>query len=83
MYKLSTRFLVVILTFVIGIFAVSGWFYYQESQPIQIILPNSSWEPIAFGRAKHKAGINQATEMAGIKELRKMVLPEGDVEIRI
>ncbi|MEJ7861876.1 MAG: hypothetical protein WKF90_09610 [Pyrinomonadaceae bacterium] len=74
MYKFSTRFFIVIITFVIGIFAVTTWFYYQESQKNKIVLPNARWESIFF------KGIDQATNLGGLTELRKTILRKGDVE---
>jgi hypothetical protein len=90
MYKLSTRLLIVLLTFVIGISSAGGWFYYQESQKTQIILPNSRWESLFFngfrkdGTSEEKSGgINQATKLAGLKELRKTRVKDGDIEVRV
>jgi hypothetical protein len=77
MYKLSTRLLIVLLTFGIGISSAAGWYYYQESQKTQIILPIAKWEPIFFKT------INEATNLAKFTELRKTNLSEGDVEIRV
>lgn len=84
MFKLSTRLLIVLLTFVIGISSVAGWLYYQETQKTQIILPNSRWEPLFFNGVKgSRDGINQVTKLAGLNELRKTRLKDGDVEIRV
>jgi hypothetical protein len=89
MYKLSTRLLIVLLTFVIGISSAAGWYYYQEYQKIQIILPNSRWEQIFFnggevsGILEGRFSINHVTKLAGLRELRKTSLKEGDVEIRV
>ena len=77
MSKFSTRFLVVSLTFVIGTFAVVGWFYYQESHKIQLIIPNARQDRILF------EGINNATNLGNLPELRKTFLGSGDIEIRI
>lgn len=77
MYKIPTRLLIVILTFVIGVFAATGWFYYQESQKVQIIVSNGRWESIFFKE------INRATNLAGQTELRNTNLKKGDVEIRV
>jgi hypothetical protein len=77
MNKLFTRISIVILTFVIGIFSVAGWFYYQESQKPQIILPNHRWEQIFF------KSINNATNLAGLEELREIPLNREDIEIRV
>lgn len=76
MNKLSTPVIVVILTFIFGTFSVAGW-YYWKSQKTQIILPNATWEQIFF------RGINQATNLGGLTELRKTRLGNSDVEIRV
>lgn len=84
MNKFSTRFIIVLLTFVIGISSAAGWFYYQESQRIQIISPNSQLEAIGYnGINEGKGGIKQATKLAGLPELRKTLLKKGDIEIRV
>lgn len=89
MNKFSIRFLIIIVTFIIGISSAAGWFYYQESQKVEIQLPNSLWEPIFFngvsrdGISEATGGINQATKLAGLKELRKTSFKKGDMEIRV
>jgi hypothetical protein len=83
MSKLRIQLIVIVLTFAVGISTVAVSIHFQKPESIQINLPNSAWEPIFFGRENFKGGINQATEMVGIQELRKTVLPEGDEEIRI
>lgn len=77
MYKFSTKLFVVILTFVIGVFAVVGWFYYQESQKIQIIVPDARRDSIYFKE------INKATNLGELSELRKTNLRKGDIELRV
>ena len=83
MYKLSTRFAVIILTFVVGIFAVAGWFYYQESQKIQVIVPNARHDSILFNGLEERGGINGITNLSGLPELRKTNLGAGIIEVRI
>ena len=77
MCKNSVRLLVLILTFAVGLSAVGGWFYYQESQRIKIELPNDRWEPLYFKL------INKTTELAEFEELRKTNLEKNDIEIRV
>ena len=77
MNKLSTPVIVVIITFIVGTLSVTGWYFYRESQRVQIILPKATWEPIFF------KGINQATNLAELTELRKTSLRKSDIEIRI
>ena len=90
MNKFSIRFLIIILTFIIGISSAAGWFYYLESQKVEIQLPNHRWESSAFNgwfkdetSEEKSGGINQATKVAGLKELRKTRVKEGDIEVRI
>lgn len=89
MNKFSIRFLIILLTFIIGISCAAGWFYYEESQRVEIQLPNHRWEPIFFngvsrdGISELKGGINQATKLAGLKELRKTSLKDDDIEVRV
>ena len=71
------KFCAVILAFVIGILAVAGWLYYQESQKVRVILPQAKWESIFY------KSIKQATNLGGLAELRKTNLKDGDIEIRV
>ncbi|MBX7170528.1 MAG: hypothetical protein K1X72_06190 [Pyrinomonadaceae bacterium] len=85
MNKIPLRFSILLITFVIGISFVVGWFYYQDSQKSQIILPNSRWEQIFFnGTEDRKFGtINQTANLGGLMELRKTIVKKGNLEIRI
>ena len=78
MSKFSTRFLVVSLTFVIGIFAVVGWFYYQKSHKNSI----NNFRTLAKIEILFE-GINNATNLGNLPELRKTFLGSDDIEIRI
>ncbi len=77
MCKYSTRLLTAILTFVLGICAVIGGFYYRESQKVKIELPVSRWEQIFFKL------INRTTELGGLEGLRKTSLRGDDIEVRV
>jgi hypothetical protein len=77
MYKHPIRLLIAILTFVLGISVVVGWFYYQETQKIKIELPNARWESIFFKL------INKTTELGGLDELRKTSLEKDNIEVRV
>ena len=44
---------------------------------IQLELPNARWEPIFF------QGIDDATQAAGIAELRTEYVPKDDIEVRV
>lgn len=77
MFKHSTRLVIAILTCVLGLSAVVGWFYYRESQRVKIELPDSRWEQIFFKL------INKTTELGGLEELRKTSLRGDDIEIRV
>lgn len=83
MFNRSTGFLIIVITFGLGISAVTGCLYYQKSQKTQIILPNSRWESLFFDGIENKGGINQATEAARLNRLREARLKKEDVEIRI
>jgi len=76
MYKFSTRFIVVIITFVIGVCAVGGWLYYRESQKVLIISPVTRWDSLIF------KDINKATNLGELTELRKTKVRDGDIEVR-
>ena len=77
MSKHSTRILIAVLTFVLGISVATGWLYYQESQRVKIELPNSRWEQIFFKL------INRTTQLGGLEELRKTSLRRDDIEVRV
>ncbi len=73
----STRILIAVLTFVLGISAAVGWFYYRESQKVKIELPNSQWVRIFFKT------IDKTTKLGGLEELRKISLRGDDIEVRV
>lgn len=83
MYKLSIRLVVTILTFVVGIFAVAGWFYCQESQKFRVIVPNAHRDSILFSGVDERGGINHVTKLVNIKGLREIRLKNDDIEVRI
>lgn len=77
MSKHPTRLVIAILTFVLGISAVVGWFYYRESQRVKIELPDSRWEQIFFKL------INKTTGLGELNELRKTSLKQDEIEVRV
>ncbi|HQU86445.1 MAG TPA: hypothetical protein PKY59_25165 [Pyrinomonadaceae bacterium] len=77
MSKHSARLLIAILTFVFSISVVAGWIYYRESQRVKIELPDARWEQISFKL------INKTTELGGLDELRKVILNQDDIEVRV
>lgn len=81
--KLSTRFFIIILTFVIGIFAVAGWFYYQKSQPNQVLVLNAHQDSLLFNGVSGYGGINKVTELSEVVKLREVHLQKGDIEVRV
>lgn len=83
MSKFPSRFSTVIVAFVIVIFAVAGWLYYQESQKIQVIVPNARRDALLFDGYGDNGGINRITELGGLEKLRETRLAQGDIEIRI
>ena len=64
-------------TCLVGILAVTAWFYFDQTPPSELSVPNSRWVPIFF------KGINRITDLAEIKELRKVHVNNGDIEVRI
>ena len=83
MHKLSTRIPIIILTFVIGSFAVAGWFYYQKFQPNQVLIPNVRRDLLLFNGVSEIGGINRVTELSELPKLREAHLQKGDIEVRI
>jgi hypothetical protein len=79
MYKLSTRLIIGLLTFLLGMAATTVWYLKRPStnQQVRLIIPKASWEPIYF------KGINSATNLSGQTDLRMTSLPEGDIEARM
>jgi hypothetical protein len=77
MRRHSVRILTAILTFVVGISVVGGWFYYRETQKVNIEVPNARWEKIFFKL------IDRTTELGGLKPLRETKVSDGHVEVRI
>lgn len=77
MKKLSTRLLIVLMTFLVGVAATGGWLYYEKTRPPEVILTDHRLEKFYFPE------INKATELAGIGELRKTGLSPEDIEIRV
>ncbi len=79
MSKLTTRLIIALLTFLLGIAVTTVWYLKQSSatQEVRLIIPNASWEPIFFKT------INSVAKLSGQTDLRKTNLPEGDVEVRM
>lgn len=79
MRKLSIRFIIALLTFVLGIAATTMWFLNRQSanQQVRLIIPNASWEPIFFRQ------INAVANFAELTNLRQSSLTEGDLEVRV
>lgn len=78
MRKLSTRLIIALLTFLLGIAATTAWYLNQSSdnQGVRLILPKAHWEPIFF------EAINPVAKLSGQSDLREVSLPEGNLEIR-
>jgi hypothetical protein len=79
MNELYTRLFVLTLTLAIGtgIFWATGRLYYWEAEKVKILTPNSHWQTIYFKT------INKATDLVGLRELRKTSLSQGEIEIRV
>lgn len=67
MRKLSTRLIIALLTFAVGITATTVWYLKRPSahQEVRLIIPNAGWEPIFF------RGINAVARLSGHFDLRK------------
>ena len=79
MHKLTTRLIIALLTFLLGIAASTIWYLKQSStnEEVRLIIPNASWEPIFF------KNINSVANLTGQTSLRKTKLPDGDFEARM
>jgi len=79
MRNLSTRVIIGLLTFLVGVAAAAACYLGLPgaNQEVRLIIPEASWEPSLF---RH---INPVVSRSGQVELRKANLPKGDVELRV
>jgi hypothetical protein len=79
MRKLTTRLIIALLTFLLGVTAATAWYLGRRSanQEVRLIIPNSSWEPIFFRQ------INSVANLSRQADLRSVRLPAGDFEVRV
>jgi hypothetical protein len=95
MRKYTIRLALALFTFLIGVAASAIWmnkpisFKYrlrgeitcfsvaQEKKELRLSIPNESWEPFAFEE------INKRTRQARLPALRSVILPAGDLEVRV
>src|SRR4051794_861157 len=64
-------------TLLVGVLAAGTWFYMDQGPPTEISIPDARWVPVLL------SGINRITDLAELKELRKVHVDNGDVEVRI
>ncbi len=79
MRKLRTRLIIALLTFLLGVTAAAVWYLCRPSanQEVRLVIPHAGWEPIYF------RGINSVARLSGQTDMRKTVLAEGEVEVRV
>ena len=94
MRKLTTRLIVALLTFLIGVAAAKACLVkrqpvvsvlqmkgfapvVQGKQELRLSIPKATWEPIFF------KSINERAKVAKLPDLRTVILPEGDLEVRV
>jgi hypothetical protein len=77
--KHTTSLVIGLLTFLLGVAAAAVWYLGRPTanQGVRLIIPNAGWEPIYF---RH---INSVVNLSGQADLRRAILPKGDVEVRI
>jgi hypothetical protein len=86
MRKLTFRFIVALLTFILGIAVTTVWFIHRSHKPeeLRVIIPKERWVTIFFettGLASKS--INEITNEAHLQNLRTSLLPDNDIEVRI
>jgi hypothetical protein len=92
MRRFSFRLIIALLTFAIGLAAFAAWYFlrsphFKTSDSQQVVYrvvrfpqsskPNSDWERIYFEE------INERARVARLPNLRTLVLPGGDLEVRV
>jgi hypothetical protein len=91
MRRISIRLIIALLTFALGVAAFALWLFLRsphskpsDSQQVVHIIRypqtngrNSGWEEIYF------ESIDERAKIAGLSNLRTLVLPEGDLEVRV
>jgi hypothetical protein len=93
MRKLTIRLIVALLTFLLGVTATTVWLVKRQSvvgepqknviavapekQELSLSIPSDTWEPIFF------ESINERVSVAKLPNLRTVLLPNNDLEVRI
>jgi hypothetical protein len=91
MSKTSIRFVVVLVTFLVGVLIATGFLLHekklpksvntatvvQNEQAVRLEIPNASWEPVFF------KALDERTTEINLPSLRTVLLPEPDLEVRI
>lgn len=85
MHKLSIRLSVALLTFLLGVCAAVAWLAgrSREEGP-HVIIPDEKWVNIFFEAPGFGSkSINNLTAEANLPNLRTILLPEDDLEVRV
>src|SRR5258707_15757444 len=91
MSKISIRFVVAPVTFLVGVAIATGFLLHekklpknvntatvvQNEQAMRLEIPNADWEPVFF------KALDERTTEINLPSLRTVVLPEPDLEVRI
>ncbi|HZS08483.1 MAG TPA: hypothetical protein VFD58_26855 [Blastocatellia bacterium] len=79
MPKITTRLVIVVLTFFLAVSAATAWRVSQRavSQEMHLIVPKTSWEQIFF------QDINSVANATRQTDLRKTRLGKGEFEVRV
>lgn len=78
--KLPLRLLVATVTFALGVLVTMLWVvprFSVKPQTLQLEIPNSPWEPAFFEQ------LEKRTIAVNLPSLRRVVLPEDDLEVRV
>jgi len=79
MRKFTIRLFIALSTFILGIAATTVWVIHRQSsiQKVRIVIPNERLEKSFFH------SLDEHTKGANLSNLRAIVLPEGDLEVRL
>lgn len=79
MRKFTLRLIVAILTFLLGVTAVTVWFINRQSskQNVRLVVPDAPWEKHFF------TWLDEHAKGANLSNLRGVTFPEGDLEVRL
>lgn len=85
MHRLSVRFAIALLTFLIGVGAAAACLInHSRNQEPRVMLPDARWVPIFFeSTGLASKSINERTKEANLQSLRTLLLPDKDLEVRV